>query len=557
VGDRPWAPAKYRREAALLAEAKMRGRLTQLALEGVHEMWELSVLQANHAEMDQGPVSAVVAALEHLLSRMRREDAGIGGGSQEDARDDEEGAGWMGTPQMIAVACSAAWALCPSTVPRRTLIQAGAVEALLAALAAAGIAPAPAFAAQPRSKGTTGGALEAVRGQRHDDDQEVMQARAAGALAVMAVDPHARRRIFDVDPTLARFLQPVYDHFPDPKPRATRHARKPQVKAHLEAQVAAEDLADAAAGAAAGAGAGAAAATAAEEDEAVAARVEAAAMEAGRVAGEVELAALQSWIVKQRKTGEQVARATARVSHAASVGKRGGNVLSLSGPHPIMESADAWRVARAVVLSETVGTLLVRDAPGRVAFIRAGGIVLLMRILARASETRVIVALTSVLAAFADDQEALRAIAEAGDSTAMFQGMVPPLAAAIERLEAVALDDQEHSARHDTLHESAGLSASQLRNAAERQQGRRRHGEQLRVAQRLSEMAGRALWGGAQAVVLDGHRATSTLAKADIDNLLEVVIDTIALPPHVVLPAAVTNVVGALAALARDRRSHP
>ena len=41
-----------------------------------------------------------------------------------------------------------------------------------------------------------------------------------------------------------------------------------------------------------------------------------------------------------------------------------------------------------------------------------------------------------VAAAFADDPAALAAIADMGASTAMFQGMVPPLAAAIHRLEA-------------------------------------------------------------------------------------------------------------------------
>ena len=50
-------------------------------------------------------------------------------------------------------------------------------------------------------------------------------------------------------------------------------------------------------------------------------------------------------------------------------------------------------------------------------------------------------------------------------------------------------------------------------------------------------------------MVLEGEAATSTLAKTDVDNLLEVVIDAVALPPPVVLPIAVTNVVGALAAL--------
>ena len=41
-----------------------------------------------------------------------------------------------------------------------------------------------------------------------------MQARAAGALAVMAIDPAARRRLFDLDPQLHAFLQAVHDHFP-------------------------------------------------------------------------------------------------------------------------------------------------------------------------------------------------------------------------------------------------------------------------------------------------------------------------------------------------------
>ena len=43
----------------------------------------------------------------------------------------------MGVRGMIAVACSAAWALSPSAAARRALIGAGAVEALHAALAAA------------------------------------------------------------------------------------------------------------------------------------------------------------------------------------------------------------------------------------------------------------------------------------------------------------------------------------------------------------------------------------------------------------------------------------
>jgi hypothetical protein len=38
-----------------------------------------------------------------------------------------------------------------------------------------------------------------------------------------------------------------------------------------------------------------------------------------------------------------------------------------------MNTVEAWRAARAIVLSETVGTLLVRDGPGRIKFIRAGG----------------------------------------------------------------------------------------------------------------------------------------------------------------------------------------
>lgn len=542
VGERPWSAEKYQSEAALLAEARMVSGRTRLVLEGVHAAWELAVLQANHQRIDPGPIAAVVAALNHLLDRMSREDAG------------EEVGGWVGgedslrTRPMIAVACSAAWALSPSAVPRRALIKVGAVEALHAALAAASDAAAALVAAAKASakadaeavsrqktksepKPKTAAQLEEDR--RRDNDRDVMQARAAGALSVMAIDPLARRRMFDLDPTLKAFLRPVHDHYEDPKPRLTKRQRRAEEEKQAAAAAAerkkkAEELARSSSRA----GFTPPPPLTEEEQAAAAAR---AAAEEEKAAMDAELAALQAEMEATKAKAEAQALKAEKTLRLAATAKEGGDVFM--NPHPIMDSIDTWRAVKAVVLSETIGTILTRDVPGRIVFIKAGGVTPLMDTLARATDNRVIIALTSVLAAFADDPEALKAIAETGDGAAMFKGMVPPLAAAIGRLEAAGAAE--------TALESAGGKGWTKRE-------RRAHEEELTVARRMAETTARALWGGARAVVLQGEEAMSSLNQTDIDNLLEIIIDTIALPPRIVFPLTVTNVLGALAALARD-----
>lgn len=306
-------------------------------------------------------------------------------------------------------------------------IKAGAVEALHAALAAATAAAAAIVAAEreekeavekrikARAKPKTEEVLEAER--RRDDDRDVMQARAAGALAVMAIDPQARRRIFDLDPTLGAFLLPVHDHFDDPKPRISRRAAAEKARLEKEEKEKAARLEKEKERAAAAAAAEVAAATAAaiaqggEAAEAAKAKAEEAAAEleaaAAKKAAEAEqaaiaaeLAELQADMAAQKEAAAKEAKAAEKTARAAAAAKSGGNAFS--GYHPIMDTVETWRAARAIVLSETVGTLLVRDAPGRIKFIRAGGISLLMRTLSRATDNRVIIALTSILAAFAE-----------------------------------------------------------------------------------------------------------------------------------------------------------
>ena len=45
--------------------------------------------------------------------------------------------------------------------------------------------------------------------------RDVLQARACGALAVMAVDAKARADLFFLDPGLELFLVALHEHFPE------------------------------------------------------------------------------------------------------------------------------------------------------------------------------------------------------------------------------------------------------------------------------------------------------------------------------------------------------
>ena len=87
--------------------------------------------------------------------------------------------------------------------------------------------------------------------------------------------------------------------------------------------------------------------------------------------------------------------------------------------------------------------------------------------------------------------EALRAIAETGDSAAMFRGMVPPLAAAIDRLYGIAEAESKRknqNMRHEARRQLTGPTLMIKKQGTHGQDARseKHYEEQLRVARRMA-----------------------------------------------------------------------
>lgn len=173
AADHPWDASRRRRRLLAFLQAKLEaapesGGSEALQLEGAAGLWELSVNREHHADV-AGSAEALAALVRCLAS-----------------------------PNVeVARACAAAaWALAASEAPRRRLLEAGAVEALVAAARRSLELDCRAFddgSAPPPEQYTS--ADRPTRAQR-----AALQDATLGALAMMLVDRACRAPFVALEP---------------------------------------------------------------------------------------------------------------------------------------------------------------------------------------------------------------------------------------------------------------------------------------------------------------------------------------------------------------------